>query len=321
MQANNLIQISKVSRYFSGNCAVDNVSFDLKPGEVLGFLGPNGAGKSTTMQMITGNLAPSTGEIRINGFDLIDQPIQAKSQIGYLPEQPPVYRENTVDEYLRYCAQLHLITKNKITEALEQAKLRCGLEDVGHRLIGNLSKGYQQRVGIAQAIIHDPPVLILDEPTVGLDPIQIRVIRQLIRELSQDPDANRSVILSTHILSEVQTICDRVQIIQQGKLIYNASIDELNREGSKNSFCIALHKPPALKTLVAIDSIAEAEQLDDNRFRIFFKEQSPVATIVQQSVTNNWGLFELIPDQSSLEEIFMQLTDNTESDVAQTDVE
>jgi len=212
-----LLIAQSLSRYFGDQHAVNNVSFEIHKGEVLGFLGPNGAGKSTTMKMLSGNLAPNRGEITINGYDLLTEPKQAKAQIGYLPEQPPLYKELTVKEFLYFCAQINQIDSSRIKNATDTVIERCGLTDVTHRLIGNLSKGYQQRVGIAQAIIHTPAVVILDEPTSGLDPIQIREIRQLIRDVATE----HSVILSTHILPEVKTLCDRVQIINQGQLIFS----------------------------------------------------------------------------------------------------
>lgn len=218
-----LVLATGLSRYYSGHCAVDNIDVHLHKGEVLGLLGPNGAGKSTTMQMITGNLAPSSGEIRINGIDLLDEPRKAKQQVGYLPESPPVYRDLTVDEYLHYCARLRNVPSGLRTDAVERASGRCGLQEVGKRLIGNLSKGYRQRVGIAQAILHNPAVVILDEPTVGLDPIQIREILHLIRELGQD----HGIILSTHILPEVQAVCDRVQILNHGRTVFNDSLQDV----------------------------------------------------------------------------------------------
>lgn len=217
---NVLVAATGLSRYYSNHCAVDRIDVHLHKGEVLGLLGPNGAGKSTTMQMLTGNLAPSVGEIQINGIDLLDEPHKAKQQIGYLPEQPPVYRDLTVDEYLYYCARLRNVAASQRKEAVERASERCGLQEVGKRLIGNLSKGFRQRVGIAQAILHNPAVVILDEPTVGLDPIQIREIRRLIRELGQE----HGIILSTHILPEVQAVCDRVQILNRGKTVFNDSL-------------------------------------------------------------------------------------------------
>ena len=215
-----LIEVSQLSCHFPGkqssgalrssnegqNLAVDDISFTLQRGEVLGFLGPNGAGKSTTMQMLTGNLAPTHGSIKIGGLDLMDNPIEAKAMIGYLPDTPPLYKELTVDEYLGYCARLNKIARCRVQQAINTTKERCGLTDHGKRVINNLSKGYQQRVGIAQAIIHSPDIVILDEPTVGLDPIQVIEIRNLIKELGE----MHSVMLSSHILPEIQTICEIV---------------------------------------------------------------------------------------------------------------
>ena len=298
-----LVEVENLSRYYQNHCAISHLSFTLKAGEVLGYLGPNGAGKSTTMQVISGNLAPSEGEVRIAGYDILEEPRAAKSQIGYLPEHPPVYRDASVDEYLSYCGCLHRISRNLLPAAIARVKSQCGLEHVGERLIGNLSKGYQQRVGIAQAIIHDPPVVILDEPTVGLDPIQIREIRQLIRDLGRE----RSVILSTHILSEVQATCDRVQIIRAGELIYNAPIESLTN-GEDNTAVVALRSPPGLDELTALHGIDHAEALGDGKFRIYFLPESNPDALVQTAVDQQWGLFELIPEQQSLEDLFIELT-------------
>ena len=236
MDNNKLLSVKHLSRFYGSLIAVNNISFHLNKGEVLGFLGPNGAGKSSAMQVITGNLAPSTGQINICGFDLLDSAKQAKANIGYLPEQPPLYRELTVNEYLSFCAQLNRLEKSKQQVAIDRAKERCGLTDVGKRLINNLSKGYQQRVGIAQAIIHSPAIVVLDEPTVGLDPIQIKEIRTLIRELAEE----HGVILSTHILPEVQMTCDRVQIINQGQLVYSDDIGHLHQRMRSNNIILCL---------------------------------------------------------------------------------
>ncbi|MGH8456565.1 MAG: ABC transporter ATP-binding protein, partial [Stenotrophobium sp.] len=203
MDSEILIEARGLTRRYGPTVAVSDLSLTLRKGEILGLLGPNGAGKSTTMKMLTGNLAPSSGTALIKGVSLHDAPTAAKRNLGYLPEQPPVYPELTVDEYLRYCAGLHGIASAQRAAAVKQAKKSCGLADTGQRLIGNLSKGYQQRVGLAQAIIHRPSVIVLDEPTVGLDPIQIREIRSLITELGQ----THSVILSSHILPEIQAVC------------------------------------------------------------------------------------------------------------------
>ncbi len=298
-----LVQVHNLSRYYQNTCAISHLSFTLNAGEVLGFLGPNGAGKSTTMQIISGNLAPSEGEVSIAGHDILEAPRAAKQKLGYLPEHPPVHRDATVDEFLTYCAQLHALRGNQVAPAVDRAKQQCGLGDVGRRLIGNLSKGYQQRVGIAQAIIHDPPVVILDEPTVGLDPIQIREIRDLVRNLGSE----RSVILSTHILSEVQATCDRVQIIRAGELIYNAPIASLER-GRESSVRIALRHPPALEDLQPIAGVDQVEELGEGRFRLFFGTEANPDALVSTAVERQWGLEELVPEQQSLEDLFIELT-------------
>ncbi len=222
------LSAQNLCRNYGDHVAVHNVSIQLKRGEVLGLLGPNGAGKTTTMRMLTGNLAPSAGNIRICGFDLFDNPYNAKSHLGYLPENPPLYQDMTVNEYLHLVARLHRIESRAIPTALEETKQRCGLSDRGNHLIHTLSKGFQQRVGIAQAIIHSPDIIILDEPTVGLDPNQIREIRLLIRELG----ATSSVILSTHILSEVDSVCDRVQIMHQGRMVFDEALADLRLKGT-----------------------------------------------------------------------------------------
>jgi ABC-2 type transport system ATP-binding protein len=305
MENKQLLSVKHLSRYYGSLAAVNNISFHLNKGEVLGFLGPNGAGKSTSMQVITGNLAPSAGEINICGCDLLDSAKEAKANIGYLPEQPPLYRELTVNEYLSFCAQLNRIEKSKQKSALDRAKERCGLTEVGNRLINNLSKGYQQRVGIAQAIIHSPAIVILDEPTVGLDPIQIREIRTLIRELAEE----HGVILSTHILPEVQMTCDRVQIINRGQLVYSDDINHLHQRMRSNNIILGLNHPPTESELSALKDIDEVEVLSDTRFRLYHAiENNPAEDIVKAAVENNWGLFEIRPDQKTLEQVFVELT-------------
>jgi ABC-2 type transport system ATP-binding protein len=203
--------------HYGHRVAISDVSLTLARGEVLGLLGHNGAGKSTTLQMLAGVLAPDRGHIEISGIDLARRPLEARARIGFLPETPPLYRDMRVDDYLIYAARLRRMSRDKIAQALDETRQRCGLQEVRRRFIGTLSKGYQQRVGIAQAIIHAPDVVILDEPTVGLDPAQIRDIRALIRELG---DAH-SVILSTHLLNEAENLCDRIDILHEGRIAYN----------------------------------------------------------------------------------------------------
>ena len=294
-----------LSRYYGGNRAVHDVSLDLRRGEVLGLLGPNGAGKTTTMQMITGNLAPSSGSVSVCGIDLIDRPTAAKTRIGYLPEVPPLYRELRVDEFLRLAGRLHKVKKSELRAAVERAKNRCGLSDMGARLIGSLSKGYQQRVGIAQAIIHEPEVVILDEPTIGLDPNQIREIRSLIRSLGTE----HSVILSTHILPEVEAICDRVQILHRGEVVFSDSIAGLRQFRGGHSLQVALHRPPPVEELSRVAGGAEVTRLNASVFRIKPAEgEDPTDAIVRASVQGDWGLYQLQPAHASLEEVFVHLT-------------
>jgi ABC-2 type transport system ATP-binding protein len=222
------LSAQNLCRNYGHHTAVHKVNLQLRRGEVLGLLGPNGAGKTTTMRMLTGNLAPSAGSIEICGIDLLDKPQEAKAHLGFLPEIPPLYQEMTVDEYLLLAARLHLVSRQVIQTVLNNVKQRCGLENRGRYLISALSKGFQQRVGIAQAIIHNPDVIILDEPTVGLDPNQMREIRKLIRELG----VSSSVILSTHILSEVESVCDRVQVMHKGGMVLDETMAGLQQQGT-----------------------------------------------------------------------------------------
>tara|TARA_B100001996_G_scaffold382198_1_gene373398 strand:+ start:1157 stop:1891 length:735 start_codon:yes stop_codon:yes gene_type:complete len=218
-----LISIKGLTKFYGPKKAIEDVSFDVHNAEILGLLGPNGAGKSTTMQIICGVIAANNGSVNIAGHDIIDAPKQAKQNIGFLPEQLPLYGDLTVDEYLFYSAKLRGIKKQNINDLIISCKKRCGLENTGKRLIQNLSKGYKQRVGIAQAIIHMPSIIILDEPTSGLDPKQILEIRELMRELSKV----HSIIISTHILSEVEAICDRVLIINEGNIVLDQYLKKL----------------------------------------------------------------------------------------------
>lgn len=335
MDSEVLIEVNQLSRHYrsskrgnkhSGSrdgysIAVDNISFTLQRGEVLGFLGPNGAGKSTTMQMLTGNLAPTHGSIKIAGMDLMDNPIEAKAKIGYLPDTPPLYKELSVDEYLIYCAQLNRISKGAIKSAVNMAKERCGLTEHGRRVINNLSKGYQQRVGIAQAIIHSPDIVILDEPTVGLDPIQMIEIRKLIKELGE----SHSVMISSHILPEIQTICNNVQIINQGKLVLNASIEQLTQHMQTQKLHISCTQPVDIQKVTALAGISEVKQ-DGNHIILTCtlpppanKEQehereNAIIKIARQVIElanqQQWGLYEIYSEKQSLEAVFMSLTAN-----------
>jgi ABC-2 type transport system ATP-binding protein len=227
-----MIEATHLSKRYGDICAVDDVSFSIERGEVVGFLGPNGAGKTTTMRMLTGFLPPTNGSARICGHDIFEEPLEARRAIGYLPEAPPLYPEMTVSSYVDYVARIKDVPRRERRVKVERALERCGLSDVSRRVIGTLSKGYRQRVGLAQAIVHEPPVLILDEPTIGLDPIQIGEIRALIAQLASGGGAaQHTVILSTHILPEVEAICRRVVMINAGRKTVDASLAELTRDG------------------------------------------------------------------------------------------
>ncbi|MBL4621159.1 MAG: ATP-binding cassette domain-containing protein [Immundisolibacteraceae bacterium] len=309
MSSPTLIDVNHLYRNFNSAAAVIDVSFSLHSGEILGFLGPNGAGKSTTLRMITGNLAPTSGQVMIGPYDLQLEPISARRMIGYLPDSPPLYRDCSVKEFLRFCGQLHGISARQLPGAINRAVERCGLDEVRDKLINHLSKGFQQRVGIAQAIIHEPPLVILDEPTVGLDPRQIDEIRTLIRELGRD----HSVILSTHILSEVQAVCSHVQIINRGQLVLKSQLTELNHNLLDATHEITFRTPPPLETLNQLRLVKQASQNNKNGFVLQFHDPvRGINELLQQSLNRGWGIDQLTPPQASLEQLFMQLTEEPE---------
>ena len=294
-----------LTRHFGNHLIIQNVSLEMRRGEVLGLLGQNGAGKTTTMQMLTGCLTPNSGKIEICGINLSQQPVLAKSNLGYLPETPPLYRELCVNEYLTFVARLRGVKPPAIADALTQTKQSCGLESVSNKIIGTLSKGYQQRVGIAQAIIHKPTVIILDEPTVGLDPGQIREIRALIRELGNQ----HSVILSTHLLSEVESVCDRVEIMQHGKLIYSDTSAHMREHGKVSGFIVDLRNPPPPSALADIAGISHVEPLSETKFRILHKSaDNPKSTLLTLAEQHNWQLEQLTPLHASLEDVYVKIT-------------
>lgn len=221
------IQVTNLSKIYGAQRAIDNISFNLKPGEIVGFLGPNGAGKSTTMKILTGYLKPTSGNATVSGFDVLTQPMPARKAIGYLPEHNPLYLDMYVKEFLQFSGKLYGIGGTALKTRIGEVISMCGLEAEQHKKIGQLSKGYRQRVGLAQSFLHDPEVLILDEPTTGLDPNQILEIRELIRTAG----SNKTVLFSTHIMQEVEALCDRVIIINKGKVVSDSSLDTLRQSG------------------------------------------------------------------------------------------
>ncbi len=307
------IRIENLSKRYGPQTAVDKISFEVKTGEILGFLGPNGAGKSTSMKMITGYLGIGEGDVFINDQSIREQGPDLKKHIGYLPENNPLYHDMPVIDYLEFCAVLQGVEKEKISGRIRTMISVCGLNAEKHKKIGELSKGYRQRVGLAQAMIHDPEILILDEPTTGLDPNQIVEIRQLIRELGKA----KTVILSTHILPEVEATCDRILIINKGKIVADGTAETLRKQASGRELIKAriedsngtdilqaLNKLPSVEQVSAID-------LNSNRFEIQSKiGQSAKREIFHLCVEKGWVLTEMIPVETRLEDIFRNLTMN-----------
>ena len=295
-----LVRARDIVRAYADKRAVDGLSLSLARGEVLGFLGPNGAGKSTTLRIIAGVLAPHGGSVAIEGIDLLAEPRAARARIGFLPETPPLNRELTVSEYLRIAAALHGLGGRRARAACDRVLALCDLGAVAGRLIGNLSKGFQQRVGIAQAIIHDPPVVILDEPTVGLDPRQIREIRALIGNLA----AEHGVILSTHILPEVQQVCSRVAIICDGRIVLDEAIG-----GGAARLRLRLARPPAEATIAAVPGLTGCAASGEGEWLVEHNGDPAVAErLAAAAMRGDWGLLELAPAADSLEERFLRLT-------------
>jgi ABC-2 type transport system ATP-binding protein len=298
---------------------VDQVTFNVRKGEVLGFLGPNGAGKSTTMKMLTCYLAPTAGRARVAGHDVFEQSLEVRKRIGYLPEDTPIYRDMTVLEYLQFAADLRQMDPAKIPGRIHEIGGRCGLSDVAGKLVGELSKGYRQRVGLAQAMLHDPDILILDEPTSGLDPNQIVEIRSLIKEIGQE----KTVILSTHILPEVQATCSRIVIISGGKLVADGTPNDLRQRERGSRFRVSVEKngaaPEAVRDrLASLTGVARCQSVTGESGTLSFSIDGKDAadlrkTIFRAAVDNQWTLLELARESASLEDVFRHLTTGEES--------
>lgn len=305
-----IISVENLSHKYSSSWAIRDISFEIDKTGILGLLGSNGAGKSTTMNIMCGVLNQTEGKVIINGIDLKRHPERAKKEIGFLPQQAPLYKDLTVDEYLLHCAYLRQMEKNKIRTYVEEAKERCGIAHFSNRLIKNLSGGYQQRVGIAQAIVHKPQLVVLDEPTNGLDPNQIIEVRALIKEIAED----RAVIFSSHILSEVQVLCKDIRMIEQGKLVFADTMDAFNNYIAPHSVRVEMDRPPGLEELLKIEGINKVDFLTERSLKIYFDGDRDITDrIIRASVQNDWHLREIYLDKGTLDEIFAQLSNNMKS--------
>lgn len=299
------IKISEVNKFYGSQKALNQVSFEIGTGELVGFLGPNGAGKSTLMKIITGYLAADGGSVEINGEMVETKNIAIRSQIGYLPENNPLYTDLYVREYLEMVAGFYQL-KNKKEQVLKMVEL-TGLKTEQHKKIGALSKGYRQRVGLAQALIHDPAVLILDEPTTGLDPNQLEEIRQLISTISK----NKTVMLSTHIMQEVEAVCTRVIIINKGKVVADGSVNQLKagQFAQKQTVWVEFDKTPKLELLQKIHGLMKIEQTGENGFLAFSESNTDLRPLLFRfAVSNNLVILTLKEQQQSLENVFQELT-------------
>lgn len=300
-----IVSVKNLSHRYSVQWAVKDVSFEINEKGVTGLLGSNGAGKSTTMNIICGVLNQTQGDVFINGVNLREDPVEAKKNIGFLPQQPPLYTDLTVGEYLRHAAFLRLVEPDKVDEAVDLALEKCSITHFRDRLIKNLSGGYQQRVGIAQAIVHNPQFVVLDEPTNGLDPNQIVDIRNLIRDIAK----HHAVLLSTHILSEVQAICDNIYMIESGKLVFSGTMEEFDNYVAPESFIVEFANSPSKEVLENLTENNGIEVLEDGSYRIFLKDDISITEkYIQESVKQNWNLKNIYVERASLSEIFAQLS-------------
>lgn len=301
---NPIVKVEHLSHRYSVQWAIRDINFEINQRGIMGLLGSNGAGKSTTMNIICGVLKQTEGNVFIDGINLRENPVDAKKNVGFLPQKAPLHLDFTVDEYLTYCADLHMVDKKQVKAAVDEAKARCGITHFSKRVLRNLSGGYQQRVGIAQAIVHKPKFVVLDEPTNGLDPNQITEVRHLIKEIAEE----RSVLLSTHILSEVQATCRNIKMIENGQMIFSGSIEEFDNYIQPNTLLVELDTPP-MECDLLLPGISKVENLSERRFRLRYDgDQDTAKRVAETCVSRGWGLIELVIEKSSLDAIFAQLS-------------
>ena len=292
-------------RYTSSRWAIEDINFQIDDAGVVGLLGSNGAGKSTTMNIICGVMRQTAGEVYIGGINTLKEPVKARKLIVFLPQKPPLYPDLTVDEYLRFCAEIQWMDKKKIKSAIAAAEERCGITHMKDRLLRNLSGGYQQRVGLAQAILHDPKFVVLDEPTNGLDPNQILEVRQLIKDIAVD----RTVMLSTHILSEVQATCSSIKMIEHGRVVFSGSTEDFDNYIEPNTLYLEFDQLPEMDELMKLPGIKRAEALDNHGVRLWYDgERGTIKQVMREAVSRGWDMIELRKEKSSMEAVFAKLS-------------
>ena len=301
-----ILKVENLSHRYSVQWAIRDINFEITQNGVYGLLGSNGAGKSTTMNIICGVLKQTEGNVFIKGIDMRDNPVEAKRHIGFLPQKPPLHTDLTVEEYLTYCARLRQIARAEEGKVVDEVLARCGISHFRKRLIHNLSGGYQQRVGIAQAIIHRPDFVVLDEPTNGLDPNQILEIRHLIKAIAEEC----TVVLSTHILSEVQATCNYIRMIGQGTLVFSVTVDEFDNYILPNTVFATLVAAPPIEELKQLPGVVGVDELGGSNYRLRFSDspQEMIERVVQTSVAKDWRLTEVRLEKSSLDDIFAELS-------------
>ena len=300
-----IVKVEHLSHRYSIQWAVRDISFEIPVRGIYGLLGSNGAGKSTTMNIICGVLKQTQGDVWIKGINLRENPVEAKKHLGFLPQKPPLHSDLTVEEYLIHCANMRLMPGKEIPGAVRDVMVRCGISHFAKRLIRNLSGGYQQRLGIAQAIIHNPDFVVLDEPTNGLDPNQIVEIRHLIKEIAEE----RTIILSTHILSEVQATCDYIRMIEEGQLVFAGTVDDFDNYIVPDTLVVSLINTPAAEELKAIEGVLGVEELGGKNYRVRFDDATGVTErIVETSVAKGWRLSGIQVEKNSMDSIFAVLS-------------
>ena len=303
---NPIVKVERLyHRYTASRWAIEDINFQISEAGVVGLLGSNGAGKSTTVNIICGVLKQTSGEVYINGINTLKEPVKARKMIGFLPQKPPLYPDLTINEYLRFCAEIQWMDKKKIKSAIARAEERCGITHMKDRLLRNLSGGYQQRVGLAQAILHDPKFVVLDEPTNGLDPNQILEVRQLIKDIAID----RTVMLSTHILSEVQATCSSIKMIEHGRVVFSGSTEDFDNYIEPNTLYLEFELPPTMDELLKLSGVKRGEVIDNHAIRLWYDgERDTIKQIMREATSRGWDMIELRREKSSMEAVFAKLS-------------